>query len=102
MLKDIFGNDVHAGDYIIYAVRGVKYGDPIRLGLIHKITEIGWKNYKGEKVTRLKMTVKYMKKRWSHEGGKFFTTKHVVDTNRTLVKISDTDAEEFKKRGLVP
>ena len=39
MLKDILGNEVHAGDYVIYAVRGVKYGDPLRMGIIDKVTE---------------------------------------------------------------
>ncbi len=100
MLKDMFGNEVHAGDYVIYAVKGCKYGDPLRMGLIFKVTETGYLNYKKEKIVRHKMTIKLMKRSWDNKTGRVI--KSVIDTSRHLIRISDADAEEFKKRGLVP
>jgi hypothetical protein len=99
MVKDIFGNEVHAGDYVIYAVKGTKYGDPLRMGLITKMTERCHLNYKGDKVFHNSMTVACKTKNWR---GQEYTRKSHIDQSRTFIKLSDTDSAEFKARGLVP
>lgn len=49
------------------------------------------------------MTIKYFKKHWSNQGAPRLASSVLgAGDNRTLIKISDADAEEFKKRGLIP